>query len=46
MLEIWRNQLGVNAHRHLLIKALLDLGLKAQANEVFGEDVGKVASQQ
>ena len=47
MLEIWRNKLGVNAHRHLLIKALLDLGLRLQANEVFGDEtVKQVAPQQ
>ena len=47
MLEIWRNKLGVNAHRHPLIKALLDLGLRLQANEVFGDKtVKQVASQQ
>ena len=47
MLEIWTNKVGVNAHRHALIKALLDLGLRVQANEVFGDEtVKQVASQQ
>ena len=39
MLEIWCDQLGAKPQRHLLIGALIQQGLRSQAEAAFGVEV-------
>ena len=41
MLEIWCDQVGAKPQRHLLIGALIQQGLRSQAEAVFGVEVVK-----
>ena len=41
MLDIWCDQLGAKPQRHLLIDALIQRGLRSQAEAVFGVEVVK-----
>ena len=46
MLDTWSNHHAGEAYRRLLIQALIEVGRRKEANDVFGEEVVKRVSPQ